>query len=59
VANCLIKNLYEIDSLPHIKIHTKISQLSPEILITGGKNEVNGERKLFAMSLDEYFISGI
>lgn len=43
--NCLMKNLSEIDSLPHIKIYSKISQLSPGILITGGENEVNDERE--------------
>jgi hypothetical protein len=31
--------------LPHLKIYTKISQLSPGTKATGGGNEVNDARK--------------
>jgi hypothetical protein len=40
-----MKNLYQSESLPHLKIYTKISQLSPGKKATGGGNEVNDARK--------------
>jgi hypothetical protein len=43
-ANCLIKNLYEIDSLPYLKIYTKESG-TVSVKITGGSNEVNAQRE--------------
>jgi hypothetical protein len=43
--NCLIKNLFESESLPHLKIYTKISQLFPGRKATGGRNEVNDARE--------------
>lgn len=44
-SNFLIKNLYERESLPQIKIYTKISQLSPEEKEPGDGNEVNDARQ--------------
>ena len=49
-ANCLIKNLFEIDTLPHLKIYSKLSErkqgnrsvLQEEM---EGRNELNDGRK--------------
>src|SRR3990172_2612063 len=46
-ANCLIQNLSEMESLPHLKIYSKSSQLSPGVFNTGGENGVNDEREEF------------
>jgi hypothetical protein len=43
-ANCIIKNLYEIDSLHHLKIYTKES-CTVSVKAAGGSNEVNGKRE--------------
>ena len=48
--NCLIKNLFEMDSLPHLKIYSKLpvpEQGNRSVLQEGmeGRNEVNDERK--------------
>jgi hypothetical protein len=42
LANCLIENLYEIDSLPHLKIYTKESG-TVSVKTTGGRDEANGQ----------------
>lgn len=45
-ANCLIKNLAESESLPHIRnLYEKVGQLSSVNQDAGGGNEVNGERE--------------
>jgi len=42
MTNCLIKNLYESVSLPHIRnLHENNTQLSSVKRETGGRNEVN------------------
>jgi len=43
-TNCLMKNLSESESLPHIRnLHEKIRQLSSVNQEAGGGNEVNDE----------------
>ena len=49
-ANCLIKNLFEKDTLPHLKIYSKLPESEPgnrSVLHEGmeGRNEVNDGRK--------------
>lgn len=45
-TNCLIKNLSESESLPHIRnLHEKIGQLSPVNREAGGGNEADDEGK--------------
>ena len=46
-SNCLIQNLSEMESLPHLKIYSNSSQLSPGVFNTGGENGVNDEREEF------------
>ena len=44
LPNCIIKNLYEIDSLHHLKIYTKESG-TVSVKTAGGSDEVNGKRE--------------
>src|SRR6266849_5344013 len=45
-ANCLTKNLLEMESLPQIRNLLEMSEISSAARVSGGgKNEVNDERK--------------
>jgi hypothetical protein len=51
-TNCLIKNLLQSESLPHLKIYSKISQFSPGDKDTEAEMRFTmGERKKITAAL--------